>query len=75
MGVNDAREQLEVCKDEYGKLERQLATANAAIDLAIAKLRDPNEGTREIPDYNEWADRYRVINAEVVLLAARAALG
>lgn len=25
MGANDAREQLEVCKDEYGKLERENA--------------------------------------------------
>ena len=24
MGINDAREQLEVCKDEYGKLEREV---------------------------------------------------
>jgi hypothetical protein len=29
MGVSDAREQLEVCKDEYGKLERENAELRA----------------------------------------------
>jgi len=33
MGANDAREQLEVCKDEYGKLERE----NAELRARLAK--------------------------------------
>lgn len=38
MGVNDAREQLEVAIEEFGKLERKLAAVEAERDAAFAVM-------------------------------------
>lgn len=40
MGVNDAREQLEVCKDEYTKLEAQINAAESVIQRIEMHLED-----------------------------------
>lgn len=49
MGVNDAREQLEVCKDEYGKLERE----NAELRFDNATLRSELAERVAPPDDDE----------------------
>lgn len=44
MGANDAREQLEVCKDEYGKLERENVVLRAVIDRVAECIDEWHEG-------------------------------